>query len=114
MRSVVFCLLGKQTIRVFPQATHCGATEKLQLIHRDHYGPITPSTQAGKGYIFILIDDYSKYMWTILINEKNQAFEKFKRFKGFVQQETGKNIQTFRTYRGGEFFSNEFHVHCIK
>ena len=106
------CLMGKQTRRVFPQATHYRATEKLQLIHGDLCGPITPRTQAGKRYIFVLIDDYSRYMWTSLMSEKSQAFETFKKFKNLVEQETGKKIQTFRTDRGGEFISGEFNGYC--
>lgn len=59
------CLLGKQIRAVFPQATTYRATKRLELIHGDLCGPITPSTHAGNRYIFVLIDDYSRYMWTI-------------------------------------------------
>lgn len=38
------CLMGKQVRKVFPQATQYRATKKLQLIHGDLCGPITPST----------------------------------------------------------------------
>ncbi|KAG7557004.1 Zinc finger CCHC-type [Arabidopsis suecica] len=95
------CLLGKQTRKVFPQATMYRANKTLELIHGDLCGPITPSTVAGNKYVFVLIDDYSRYMWTVLLKEKSEAFEKFKRFKAVVEQETGEKIQTFRTDRGG-------------
>ncbi|KAG7547963.1 Zinc finger CCHC-type [Arabidopsis suecica] len=42
------CLLGKQTRAVFPQATTYRATKKLELLHGDLCGPITPSTSVGK------------------------------------------------------------------
>ena len=67
---------------------------------------------AGNRYIFVLIDDYSRYMWTILLKEKGDAFNKFKKFKSLVEQESGASIQTFRTDRGGEFVSQEFNSFC--
>ena len=59
-------------------------------------------------YISVLIDDHSRYMWSILLKEKGEAFDKFKRFKKIVEYETGTTIKTLRTNRGGEFISSEF------
>ncbi|KAG7598736.1 Integrase catalytic core [Arabidopsis suecica] len=106
------CLLGKQTRKMFPQATTYRATKKLELIHGDLCGPITPSTSAGNRYVFVLIDDYSRYMWTILLKEKSDAFCKFKNFKILVERESEEKIRTFRTDRGGEFVSLEFNSFC--
>ena len=107
-------LLGKQTRKSFPQTTMYRATRPLKLVHGDLCGPITPPTHAHKRYVFVLIDDYSRYMWTILLQEKNEAFEKFKNFKVLAEQETKSELRTFRTYRGGEFCSNEFVAFCEK
>lgn len=68
------CLLGKQTRRPFPKATTYRAEEALELIHGDLCGPITPPTAGQNKYIFVLIDDYSRYMWSILLKEKGEAF----------------------------------------
>ncbi|CAA7041401.1 unnamed protein product [Microthlaspi erraticum] len=68
------CLMGKQTRQVFSQASSYRATKVLELVHGDLCGPITPSTTAENKYIFVLIDDYSRYMWTILMREKSYAF----------------------------------------
>lgn len=106
------CLLGKQARRSFPQATSFRATRLLELIHGDLCGPITPHTSAGNKYIFVLIDDHSRYMWTALLKDKNEAFGKYKHFKQLVEQETRAHIQTFRTDRGGEFVSHEFNAFC--
>lgn len=48
----------------------------------------------------------------MLLKEKNEAFTKFKKLRDTVEQETGKKIITFRTYRGGEFVSKEFNEYC--
>jgi len=51
-------------------------------------------------------------MWSLLLKEKSEAFNKFKSFKACVEQETGATIKTFRTDRGGEFVSQEFQAFC--
>jgi len=102
------CLRGKQMRQVFPQATSYRAAEPLELIHGDLCGPITPATAAGNRYIFVLVDDHSRYMWTILLKNKGDAFDKFKIFKTMVEQEAKTSIKTLRTDRGDEFTSIEF------
>ena len=97
----VSCLLGKQARKPFPQATTFRATSPLELIHGDLCGPITPPTPAQKRYVLVLIDDHTRYMWTVLLKEKSEAFEKFKNFKKLVEQETQNKIKMFRTDRGG-------------
>ncbi|GJX96525.1 retrovirus-related pol polyprotein from transposon TNT 1-94 [Tanacetum coccineum] len=84
----------------------------LDLIYGDLCGPISPPTPSGKRYIFLLVDDYSRYMWEYFLNSKDQAFGVFKEFKTRVEKEHGTKIKTFRTDRGGEFTSNEFHKYC--
>lgn len=83
------CLLGKQTRQHFPQATSYRATHSLELVYGDLCGPITPSTMAQNRYVFVLIDDYSRYMWSLLLKEKSEAFSRFKKFKAAVEHETG-------------------------
>lgn len=106
------CLMGKQARKSFPQATSYRASTLLELVHGDLCGPLTPSTSAGNKYIFVLIDDCSRYMWTVLMKEKGEAFEKFKAFKSRVEAEAKMKIQTFRTDRGGEFTSRAFNAFC--
>ena len=106
------CLLGKQTRQAFPQSTSFRATKLLELVHGDLCGPITPSTTARNKYIFFLIDNHSRYMWKILLKEKNDAFEKFKSFKIMVEHETKQSLKMFQTDRSGEFTSTEFNMFC--
>jgi len=82
------------------------------LVHGDLCGPITPPSLAGNRYIFVLIDDSSRYMWTYLLKEKSKAFETFINFKALIEKETGDVIKVLRTDRGGEFTSTEFNRFC--
>lgn len=51
-------------------------------------------------------------MWSILLKEKSDAFDKFKAFKMMVEKDVNKEIKTLRTDRGGEFTSKEFQDFC--
>nr|GEV86710.1 ribonuclease H-like domain, reverse transcriptase, RNA-dependent DNA polymerase [Tanacetum cinerariifolium] len=106
------CLIGKHARTPFPQQAEYRSKTALDLIYGDLCGPILPPTPSGKRYIFMLVDDYSRYMWEYFLNSKDQAFGVFKEFKTRAEKEHGTKIKTFRIDRGGEFTSNEFHKYC--
>lgn len=58
----------------------------------------------------MVIDDNTRYMWTMFLKKKSEALSNFKNLKEVVEKETGKKIGTFRTDRGGEFVSEEFNT----
>ena len=76
------------------------ATKPLELLHGDLCGTITPPTPENNRYVFVLIDDFSRYMWTILMKEKSEAFDRSTRFKESVEKKTDSTIKTFHTDRG--------------
>ena len=87
------CLVGKQTRHSFPIATPYRSAKALELLHADLCGPISPATPAHNRYIFVIIDDCTRYMWTILLKEKSEAFDKFKDFKSLVEKEVNKQSE---------------------
>ena len=62
----------------------------------------------------LVIVDYSRLTWVAFLKEKSEAFEKFKVFKALVENQTGKRLKVVRSYRGGEFSSEEFKDFCYK
>ena len=61
------CLLSKQSQTPFPQQSKFAAKDKLELVHADLCGPISPPTPAGNRYFFLLVDDFSRMMWVFLL-----------------------------------------------
>ncbi|WZZ85883.1 hypothetical protein YC2023_114462 [Brassica napus] len=108
------CLVGKQTRHLFLSATTYRSRRALELFHADLCGPISPATPSDNRYTFVIVDDHIRYMWSILLKEKSEAFEKFKMFKNLVEKDVDKNILALRTDRGGEFTSKEFQEFCNK
>lgn len=106
------CLLSKQTRSPFPSKANFLAKEKLELVHSDICGPISPPTPAGNRYFILFIDDFSRNMWVYMLKQKSEALGAFKRFKVLAENEAQTTIKVLRTDRGGEFTSNEFQSFC--
>jgi len=106
------CIIGKQHRKSIPKKSQWRASQRLQLIHADICGPITPISNSKKRYFLYLIDDYNRKTWVYFLAEKSEAFQYFQYFKKFVEKETGQFIKCIRTDRGGEFNSLEFNEFC--
>ncbi|CAM8991569.1 unnamed protein product [Rhodiola kirilowii] len=112
MKTCHNCLVGKQTRKSIPKRSQWRASRKLQLVHSDVCGPITPSSQSGKKYLLTFIDDYSRKVWIYFMSNKSETLSYFKLYKSHVEKESGAMITGLRTDRGGEFTSNEFRCFC--
>ncbi|KAL8089889.1 hypothetical protein AgCh_039374 [Apium graveolens] len=87
------CLMSKQARKPFPSQTDSHSKKPLELIHGDICGPISPPIPAGNRYFLLLVDDFTRKMWVYMLKEKNEAFESFKKFKGFVEKEVNGEIK---------------------
>jgi transposase InsO family protein len=106
------CLIGKQHRNSFPAEVKYRAKFPLELWHVDLCGPINPATHGGKRYFMLIVDDCIRFMWQILIRDKNEAFEACKKVKVAAEMEKNCKLKALRTDRGGEFTSNEFRNYC--
>ena len=52
----------------------------LELIHMDLFGPTRVASIGGMHYAYVLVDDYSRYIWIYFLAHKNDAFKDFERF----------------------------------
>lgn len=108
----VSCLVGKQHRKSMRKKSMWRASRKLQLVHSDICGPISPTSNSGKRYILTFIDDFSRKIWIYFLSLKSEAFVCFKNFKSLAERESKEALVCLRTDRGGEFTSNEFNVYC--
>nr|GEU51461.1 zinc finger, CCHC-type [Tanacetum cinerariifolium] len=106
------CLIGKHSRAPFPKKAKARSTSHLDLVYGDLCGPITSPTPSGKKYIFLLVDEYSRFMWVYFLNTKDQAFETFKEYKKSIENELRTTLKMLRMDRGGEFTSNKFMQYC--
>lgn len=108
------CLVGKQHRGPFPRISTYRAENPLELVHVDLCGPFSPVTLAGKKYFLLVVDDYSRMMWIVLIKSKDEALKAFKKIKARVEVELNIKMKALNTDRGGEFVSSEFQDFCAQ
>lgn len=102
------CLVGKQTRNSFLSQTNFRAKKKLELIHGDLCGQVTPPTSSGNRYFMMIVNDFTRVMWVYLMKTKDEALQVCKIFRSKVEIDAREKVKVFRTDRGGEFLSNEF------
>jgi hypothetical protein len=105
-------VLTKQRRLPFPQQSSFRAKERLELVHGDLCGPVTPATPGGRRYFLLLVDDLSRYMWVMILGSKGEAANAIRRVQVAAEAECGRKPRVLRTDNGGEFMAAEFASYC--
>ncbi|WVZ49092.1 LOW QUALITY PROTEIN: hypothetical protein U9M48_000473, partial [Paspalum notatum var. saurae] len=108
------CLAGKHRRALFPSRALRRATRPLELLHRDLCGPISPPTPSGNRYFLLLIDDYSRFMWLVLLPTKDGASAAIKHIQAAAERKSGEKLGALRTDRGGEFTAVDLNDYCAE
>ena len=61
------CQLGKQTKAKHPGTQTSTTSRPLKLLHLDLMGPTRTESLSSKRYIMVVIDDFTRYTWVILL-----------------------------------------------
>ena len=61
------CQLGKQTKAKHPDTQTSATSRPLELLHLDLMGPTRTESLGGKRYIMVVVDDFTRYTWVILL-----------------------------------------------
>ena len=86
--------------------------EKLDLFHRDVWGPAQVQSLGGSHYYVTFIDDATTKTQVYCIRMKYYVFSTFKKWKDLVENEIGKTLKCLRYYNGGEYCSKDFDSYC--
>ena len=93
LNSCPSCALAKAKRTPFgPERTR--AEEPLQLIHGDLVGPMPVESVSKKRYGFVLMDDYSRASWVLLLRAKSDAPIEFKKWVNLMENGTDKRVKT--------------------
>ncbi|GAA0174825.1 hypothetical protein LIER_28135 [Lithospermum erythrorhizon] len=63
---------------------------------------------AGRKYVFICVDDFSKYTWVEFLKDKSETFDVFKALATQIQREKEVSIVGIRRDHGREFENSRF------
>ena len=103
----VGCAQGKQQKLSFGERKDT-TNDVLEIIHTDLMGPFTPLSMGGKRYVLVIVDDYSRCTFVVLLASKDEAHYQLKTWITYAERETGKSVKLLRSDNGGEFTSKEF------
>ncbi|KAL0438177.1 UNVERIFIED_CONTAM: Retrovirus-related Pol polyprotein from transposon TNT 1-94 [Sesamum latifolium] len=109
------CVLGKQHKVHFPASPYPNSptsNDILDYVHADVVGPSNVETHGGNKYFLSIIDNMSCKVFVFLMKQKAEVFEKFKQWKIFVENQTGRKLKVLRTDNGLEFCNQNFTELC--
>ncbi|KAI5317551.1 hypothetical protein L3X38_037258 [Prunus dulcis] len=106
------CVSGKHHREKFDKEVAWRASCPLELVHTDLCGPMQNESIGGNRYFITFIDDFSRMCWVYFLRNKSDAFNVFKKFKAFVELQSGFSLKKLRSDRGGEYTSHEFLDFC--
>ena len=69
-------------------------------------------SKGGNRYIFVLVDDYTRFTWTLFLKSKDQAFECFKSLVPQLENACKRKLRAIRSDNGLEFVNSEFNEYC--
>ena len=71
------CQLGKQ-VRTSHIKSQLGSVRVLELVHMDLMGNMQVENIAGKRYVYVCVDVFSRLTWVNFLRTKFKAFEVFR------------------------------------
>ena len=88
---------GKQIRSSFNSKDIVSAKNPLDVLHMDLFGPSRVASLAGNLYALVVVDDYSRFTWTLFLAHKNDAYNAFKKLAKVLQNENGCCIKSIRS-----------------
>ena len=108
------CQFGKQIKSSFKSKKIISTSRPLELLHLDLFGPMRTASLGGKFYVFVIVDDFSRFTWTLFLTHKNEAFQTFSNLCKRIQNEKGLSIVAIRSDHGKEFENKDFENYCLQ
>ncbi|KAL5548818.1 hypothetical protein UlMin_004049 [Ulmus minor] len=108
------CQFGKQIKSSFKSKKMISSKRPLELLHLDLFGPMRTASLGGKFYVFVIVDDFSRFTWVLFLTHKNEALQFFSNLCKIIQNEKGVSIISIRSDHGKEFENKEFENFCLE
>lgn len=87
---------------------HSQVQEPLKLIHMDLVSPMEVESLDRKCYVMSIIDDHTRIGYVDILVHKNEAMEKFVKYRAEIEKNTGRAIKGVMYDNGGEFVNEKF------
>nr|GEX97476.1 hypothetical protein [Tanacetum cinerariifolium] len=104
------CELSKAKRSSFKSKVVPSSKGRLNLLHMDLCGPMRVASINGKKYILVIIDNYSRYTWTLFLHSKDETPDVLKVFLTTIQRNLQASVITVQTDRGTEFLNKNLNA----
>jgi len=91
-----------------PSISH--ATSKFELLHFDIWGPLAISSVHNHKYCLTIVDDFSRFVWTILLKTKAEVSHHVKQFIIMIENQYNIVPKTVRSDNGPEFLIPDYYA----
>ena len=97
------CQIGKQIKSKHPSVASVQTSRPLDLLHIDLMGHARVQNLGGKKNILVVVDDFTRYTWVVLLKDKAEAPEKMIHLCKKLQVEKDTVIARIKSDHGREF-----------
>src|SRR4051812_19858992 len=91
---------------------HQTTSKVLELLHMNLMRPTQIESLGGKRYVYVVIYDFSGFVWVDFLREKSDTFEVFKDLCQNLQKEQNSVIAKVRSDHDKEFENAKFFEFC--
>ena len=97
------CQIGKQIKSKHPSVASVQTSRPLELLHIDFMDPAKFQSLGDKKYILVVVDDFTRYTWVVLLKDKAEAPEKMIHLCKKLQVEKDIVIARIKSDHGREY-----------
>ena len=99
----IACLKGKQHKVSYKSIDEFKTTACLQLLHMDLFGPVRVMSLGKKKYCLVIVDDFSRFVWTFFLHSKDEAASEIINFIVYAEKQYTLPVKCVRSDNGTEF-----------
>lgn len=96
------CKMTKSTQKI-SRMPASRATQRLERVHMDFWGPYETPTIGGSRYMLTITDDFSRKSWIYLTKQRSEVYQVFKSWHNQAQLESGQKLKALRSENAPEF-----------
>ena len=104
----------RKTDKSYPGTWTSATSRPLELLHLDLMSPTRTKYLGSKRYIMVVVNDFTRYTWVILLRSKSDAPEHIETLCTRLQNEKSLKIDRIRNDHGKEFENSYMESFCTR
>jgi transposase InsO family protein len=102
-RPCATCQAGKQVGSTHQSKNVMTTSRPLELLHMDLFWPIAYLSIGGSKYGLVIVDDFSRFTWVLVLQDKSETQGTLKCFLRRAQNEFELKVKKIRSDNGSKF-----------